>query len=269
MAGCCKSKSTCIMYTVNLLLLALGIALTTVSGLVKTNRQAFIEKADISESDIDAVMPAEYVNLALAGGCLLLIVSLVGVCGARMYEGACGKTLLCIYSLFMLVVIIVEIVAAIVVLVLVGTLDKFSSDVQDNANVQKVDQQIWRFVNDTRCACCDPAYTTGTCGPNAGKYAGKSACELIDDITTQGNCANNKAFTQPIVDWINGKLKAVGIFSIVVALIQVCTLCASCCLLCRGKDKKKDDFQPAGPGTYQNPQPVGSGAAAGQPVSYA
>lgn len=269
MAGCCRSKSTCIMYTVNLLLLLLGIALTVVAALVKTHRSDLIEKTDISASEIDAVMPADDVNVALAGGCLLMVVALVGVCGARMYEGACGKTLLCLYSLFMLVVIILEFVAFIAVIVLTGTLDDYSSDVANNKNVKQLDEQIQKFINATRCSCCQKDWALG-CGANAGKFNGNDACNLIKDITeVEANCASNDAFTKPMVDWINKRLRAVGIFSLVVALIQMCTLCASCCLLCRGKKKQQDNFQPAGPGAYQNPQPVGSGVAGGQPVSYA
>lgn len=276
MAGCCKSKSTCIMYTVNLLLLTLGIALTALAGVVRTHRSELIEKTNISASDIDAVMPADDVNMALAGGCMLMVVALVGVCGARMYEGACGKTLLCVYSLFMLVVIILEIVAFVMVVVLAGHLDDFSSGVQNNKQVAQADKAIHNFVNDTRCFCCPASYTnipgaTPTCNTaTAGQDASSSACELLKDVISAENCKNDKAFTAPVVNWINSKLRTVGIFSIVVAVIQLCTLCAACCLLCRGKDKKQDTFQPAGPGAYQNPQPIGSGAAqAGQPVMYA
>mmetsp|Transcript_63488 Transcript_63488/g.128851 ORF Transcript_63488/g.128851 Transcript_63488/m.128851 type:complete len:275 (+) Transcript_63488:241-1065(+) len=274
MAGCCRSKSTCIMYTVNIVLLALGIALTALAGIVKTHRSELIEKTNISASDIDAVMPADDVNMAIAGGCLLMVVALVGVCGARMYEGACGKTLLCIYALFMLVVIVLEIAAFAMVIVLTGHLDDFNSDVTSNKQVKQADKAILNFVNDTRCFCCPKSYTVTasevTCNPStAGQDADTSACGLLKDIVTEANCANNKAFTKPVVNWINARLRVVGIFSIVVALIQLCTLCASCCLLCRGKQKKQDAFQPAGPG-YQNPQPVGSGAAqSGKPVMYA
>lgn len=275
MAGCCRSKSTCIMYTVNIVLLALGIALTAVAGIVKTHRSELIEKTHISASDVDAVMPADDVNMAIAGGCLLMVVALVGVCGARMYEGACGKTLLCIYALFMLVVIVLEIVAFAFVIVLTGHLDDFNSDVASDA---RVDTTIMNFVNDTRCFCCPKSYTVSTvanstvatCNPlTAGQDANTTACGLLKDIITPPHCANSKEFTEPIVKWINARLRAIGIFSIVVAFIQLCTLCATCCLLCRGKKKKQDAFQPAGPG-YQNPQPVGSGAAqSGQPVMYA
>lgn len=277
MAGCCKSKSTCIMYTVNLLLLAMGVALTVVAGLVKTHRSELIAKTNISESDINSVMPADDVNVALAGGCLLMVVALVGVCGARMYEGKCGKTLLCLYSLFMMVVIILEIAAFAMVIVLTGTLDDFSSKVQDNAQVKKADQAIQNFVNDTRCFCCPPSYTNvagkiPTCNSTtAGHDKDTSACGLLKDIVNKDNCANNQAFTKPVVTWINARLRVVGFFSIIVAVIQLCTLCAACCLLCRSKDRRNDQsFQPAGPGAYQNPQPVGSGVAqAGQPVVYA
>lgn len=249
----------------------LGVALTVVAGLVKTHRQDLIDKAHISEEDINAVMPADDVNVAIAGGCLLMVVALVGCCGARKYEDGCGKALLCVYSLFMFVVIVLEVVAFAAVIVLTGTLDDFSSDVTKGVNTTKLNQKINNFVNDARCACCPKSYTGSSCtDPDAGNQAGSDACNLLSDIINEDNCESNKAFTKPVVDWINARLRAVGIFSLVVAIIQLCTLCASCCLLCRGKDKKKDQFQPAGPGNYQNPQPIGSGAAQpGQAVTYA
>lgn len=266
----CKSKSFCIMLTVNLLLLGLGIALTAVAGLVKTHRTALVNNAHISSADVDEVMPASDVNVALAGGCLLLFVGLVGIVGACKAEGAFGKVLLCVYSLFMLVVIVLEIAAFGLIVVITNRLDDFSSDVSsgNQEKLEKANAKIMGFVNDTRCACCEASWTTGTCGPKAGDQAGSDACKLLKDIVSEANCANNKAFTKPVVDWINARLKAVSIFSLVVAIIQLCTLCAACCLMCR-KKKSQDDYQPAGPGSYQNPQPIGSGAAKGQQVVYA
>lgn len=264
----CKSKSFCVMLTVNLLLLCLGIALTVVAGLVKTNRQTLVEHAHISEADVNEVMPASDVNVALAGGCLLMFVALVGVVGACKSEGAFGKILLCLYSLFMVVVIVLEIAAFALIVVITNRLDDFSNDVSAN-KLDQVNTKIMGFVNDTRCACCDPAWTMGTCGAKAGEESTSDACKLLKDIVSEANCASNQAFTKPVVNWINSKLRAVSIFSIVVAVIQLCTLCASCCLMCR-KKKERNDFQPAGPGSYQNPQPIGSGAAAqGQQVVYA
>lgn len=264
----CKSKSFCIMMTVNVLLFGLGIALTAVAAMVKTHRTDLVSNAHISENDVNEVMPADAVNVALAGGCLLLVVGLIGIIGACKHEGTCGKIMLCLYSLFMLIVIVLEIAAFALVVVITNRLDDFSSHVSKN-DLSKVNGKIMGFVNETRCACCTPAWTVGTCdATTAGDQAGSDACKLLKDIVTEANCASNQAFTKPVVNWINARLKAVSIFSIVVAVIQLCTLCAACCLMCRGK-KKKDDFQPAGPGSYQNPQPIGSGAPQGQQVVYA
>jgi len=245
----------------------LGIALTAVAGLVKTHRTSLVENAHISSADVNEVMPASDVNVALAGGCLLMIVGLVGIVGACKSEGTCGKILLCIYSLFMIVVIVMEIAAFGLVIVVSNRLDDFSGEV-GKKDLATVNQKITGFVNDTRCACCDPAWTMGTCGTNAGSEVGSEACKLLKDIISQTNCATTETFTKPVVSWINARLKAVSIFSIVVAVIQLCTLCAACCLMCRKKKKQEDYYVPAGPG-YQNPQPVGSGAAQGQQVVYA
>lgn len=265
----CKSKSMCIMLTVNILLLGMGIALTAVAAMVKTHRETLVSNAHISASDVDAVMPADDVNVAIAGGCFLMFVGLVGIVGACNHEGTCGKILLCVYSLFMVLVIVLEIAAFALIVVLSKRLDDFSSDVSQK-NLDEVNEKIMGFVNSTRCACCEKTWTVGTCNPmDAGDEIGSDACNLLKDIVSEANCASNQAFSKPVVDWINNRLKAVSIFSIVVAVIQLFTLCASCCLMCRSK-KEKDTFQPAGPGSYQNPQPIGSGAAAqGQQVIYA
>jgi len=257
-----RERNVCIPTHASLhMLQALGIALTVVAGLVKTHRTDMVENINLSEDDINEVMPASDVNVALAGGCLLMIVGLVGIVGACKHEGKLGKVLLCVYSLFLLVVIVLEIAAFALVMVVTKRLDDFSNDVGAN-KLEKINKKVMNFVNDTRCACCKANWTGMTCGPNAGSKADSDACSLLDDIVTQQNCPTNKAFTKPIVDYVNKRLRAVSVFALVVAIIQIITFCAACCLIC----KRKKDQQNA-----SNAQPAQNqgGAQKGQNVVYA
>lgn len=251
--GCCKSKSTCILYTVNTLLLLLGVGLAAIAGVVKTHRADLVNNIPgVTADDVAEVMPASAANVGLAGGVLLLVVSIVGLCGARHYDAACGKMLLIVYALFLLAVTALEIAAVGVAFALTGTLSKIN-----NEKVDQVDAKIMKFFNATYTACCP-----------GGTAVDSQGCKLLSKVVAD-NCGNLNDFKAGMVKFLQGRLRMVGIFAIVVVVIQLATLCSTCCLICRGKDKEeaKAASNPAyyAEGAYQ---PPAGGAATAQPVQY-
>lgn len=252
--GCCKSKSTFILYTVNVLLLLLGIALAAVAGVVKGHQADLANKIPgVTPDDVNAVMPPAAANVGLAGGVLLLVVSIVGLCGARHYDAACGKMLLIVYALFLFAVMALEFVVVGVAFGLTAKLSKYA----DNAKVDSADAQIEKFMNETFRACCP-----------GGSAANSQGCKLLSKVVAD-DCQNFGTFKQGLVKFVNARLRMVGIFAIVVAVIQLATLCSTCCLICRRGDKK-DEEAAQNPAYYADGayKPPAGGAAVAQPVQY-
>lgn len=237
MAGCCKSKSTFIMYTVNLALLLLGIVVAATAGVTLSHRGDLLAKFPAYAN----VVPAVNMQLGLAAGILLVVVGICGLCGAKNYESCGGKIFLILYILFLLIVLAIEIAAAAMMFALSTSLTNFSVAGKD-VDTSDFKNEVNKLSTQAYDLCCNA--TTHAVNAN------KQGCKLISDVLSTDTCASKDAFTKKLLDFIKGRVKVVGIVTIVVAVVQFFTLIASCCLLCRGKDEKKDQQRQNNGGYY-------------------
>ena len=128
------------------------------------------------------------------------------------------------------ILLILEIIAIAGVFVLAGKMSTFEE--KSPGTYDSFETKVKNFTNTAYARCC----------PNGAPDLTKSGCSLIEPILTTDSCANDQEFVKAFVKWVNGNLMLVGAFTVVLAIVQICTFYASCCLLCR---RYKQDQQPA------------------------
>jgi len=248
-ATCCKSKSTCIMYTANILLLLIGIAVAGVAGAMRAHRADLI-KAIPSYAN---AVPAGAVVASLSGGIALIVLAVVGLCGAKFYEKCCGKLLLTLYTLFVFVTLVLHIVVVALLFSMSSQFQQFKST-YNSPSLNEAQQQLQQLSNSTFNLCCSNGAVTNAQG-----------CQYLSVVVTATTCSGTfHNFEDKLMDYLSGQFKIVGIVGCVVALIEACVFVSSCCLLCRGKDKKETLKNQDGYYNQAEYQP-----APGAPVQYA
>eukprot|EP00441_Pelagodinium_beii_P020160 CAMPEP_0197666850 /NCGR_PEP_ID=MMETSP1338-20131121/64175_1 /TAXON_ID=43686 ORGANISM="Pelagodinium beii, Strain RCC1491" /NCGR_SAMPLE_ID=MMETSP1338 /ASSEMBLY_ACC=CAM_ASM_000754 /LENGTH=266 /DNA_ID=CAMNT_0043245963 /DNA_START=66 /DNA_END=866 /DNA_ORIENTATION=+ len=266
MASCCKSKSTCIMFTVNLLLMLVGLLITIVAGITHAHQSHLLENFPEAAN----IVPIAGTNVALGGGVILLVVSIIGLCGAANYEGCCGKLFLILYIFILLAVLIVEVVAVGILFALANRLGDFRSS-STNKYVNQFNGQVANFTEQVYDKCCMDS--TADAQSDEG-------CKLIFELVSKSSCSSKDTFQNDLVAVFTHRMRVVGGVSIAVAIIQLFTFCASCCLLCRcadsnDKQRQHQDLEAQRNAQYYQPpaQPVAGvaqpGVASGAQISYA
>ena len=108
------------------------------------------------------MLPAGALNTTVTVGVFLIILSLIGCFGVRFNYKLGGRYALGFYAFFMVLVMLMELIAALSIFTWVGLLDDYGPAQQYKAN------GIWMMINSTYAGCCC-ALATNTM-PDGSKF---------------------------------------------------------------------------------------------------
>lgn len=247
------SKSQFILYVVNFVFFVLGLALTSVAGIVLTHHKELLNNVTVegqSASDYGQRVINAGTIVSLCTGIGLMCMGLLGCWAARNFDRGMAKCVLLLYSLLAFITFVLALSGGVVEMVLSHELTTYSN--VDSSSVKAADRELYdqlvKLSNQTYVKCCE-----------GGKPAAAltKGCQLIEKgvLDVAGTCDSPDAFRATFFTYLAHKLKPLGIFSIVLTVVAFFTLCASCCLVWRSR--KPEERAPladaeAGRGQYYN-----------------
>lgn len=265
--GCGNTCVKYILFVINFLFFVLGAAAFGLGiwAYVDKNKMAVLTKIGADNSDFNVTGLLESAAIVLmVGGAAILLIGFLGCCGA-FKESQC---LLCLYAIFLVVILIVEIAAVIIAAVFKGQVeDKVKTFIKENINSTyqgRIDTNeefsLGLDYAQVYFHCCGvDSYTEfqGAKQWNKTSSSGQpmtvppSCCKLknedafysnpADAVLDDPNCPvspsdGNSYYKQPcwdaIYDYLNSRIAVViGIACGIVALEVLCLIFA-CCIIC-------------------------------------
>lgn len=199
--------STAIVYALNGIFVVLGALVVGLASWgikhVDTLSDAF-DKAEVS------------VHIAVTVGVVLMVVGFLGCVGNKLREHKFGRFILCLYATLMLLLIVLELVAAVFILAATGNLN----------NPKSLKNQVDKWLAQEEVECCGSATPTDKC-----------ITKTVDINGSEDWCA--EGFQSELRSWMNSHLKPVGIVLFVLAMIQIILVFASCGACCHGRRTAK------------------------------
>ncbi|GBG26446.1 Tetraspanin-5 [Hondaea fermentalgiana] len=239
--GCCSEASRKYLLAINTFLCVLGLAILGLGV------YAVVEYKDVLDN-INSVAPYGGVIV----GALIFIVGILGCFGVRNQN----KPALVVFWVVMTFATIVVLALGSALILYLGLLDDIDNN---NATIDEAAQKVNDFEMAVYDQCCVPDYTTDEaplCADVNRTYAcvydetsfedihvGDSFCNAleqttIDDVTvvsSAGGCSSPVVFHELFSTFLNDNLLPVGITLIVLAVILLIALIATCVIICTNR----------------------------------
>lgn len=264
------SKSQIILYAVNFIFFVLGLALTSVAGILLSHHRELLDNVTVdgkNAGDYGQKVINAGTIVSLCTGIGLMVMGLLGCWAARNFDRGLAKCVLLMYSLLAFVTFVLALSGGIVEMVLTHELTTYSD--AGSSDVKAADRELYdqlvKFSNQTYTRCCEGGKPMATL---------TKGCQLIQKgvLDQSGSCATPAAFRDTFFTYLANKLHPLAIFSVVLSVVSFFTLCASCCLVWRSREPAKRPLADAeaGRGQYYNAGSYAPPAAqTGSQVRYA
>jgi hypothetical protein len=178
------------------------------------------------------VLPSGALNTTVTVGVFLLILSLIGCFGVRFNYKVGGRYALGFYAFFMVIVMLMELIAALSIFTWVGLLDDYGPAQQYKAN------GIWLFINSTYAGCCCPTSTLDQGGqPIMARCVFNSTCWLAPSAPYP--CDSKSNFAEYLTTWISDNIEPVAGVTLFLFFLQFFTSVSACCQQCQGRKQEE------------------------------
>jgi hypothetical protein len=221
------------------------------------------------------VLPVPALNATVTVGVFLLMLSLIGCFGVRFNYKVGGRYALGFYAFFMVIVMLMELIAALSIFTWVGLLDDYSAAQQYKAH------GLWLFINSTYSGCCCAIGTTvmqdGSKVVSMGRCVFNNTCILPSSQPYP--CDSKDNFAEYFTEYLTGNIEPVAGVTLFLFFLQFFTSVSACCNQCQGRKQEEknkiggalsyDGLYSEGDEAYSGygyESYVKSGAAAGAPA---
>lgn len=186
-------------------------------------------------------------HVAMTVGVFLMVLALVGCAGARLREHSFGRFLLYIYLLLLVLLFILQIVAATYLLAAAGTFKQ----------PKQIVNEVAKFTQEQYGYCCTSSPASANCVVNR-----------INEDLTWCNEGTEEAFVDHVNSWIKTNLRPIGQVLMVMASVTFIVFIALCCAISRGRSAQKAKEAAASQqGYYRAADPEQGYAAPNRPTS--
>jgi hypothetical protein len=237
--SCLVRFSKFLLIFINVLFFLIGIGLITCGALALTNLNTLFAVQD------QQILNTAAIWAIIIFGVVVLFTAIAGCCGAMQGGEKCGKCFLTIYSIIIFLVMLAEIGVGITVLLLAGKLGALGDELDKNKDVNnvkdEVEKQIITYASKLYTTCCAPSNSTDfACDTFKTAYATDNPsksdlCASYDPSKQPEDQPGFVDFVQAIVAWLKGYVNPAGIACIVLAVIELLMLIASCHVMCHAK----------------------------------
>jgi len=215
-----------IMVLINFVLLIVGLAFAIGGGVALSAGGKYTN-----------LIPKAGLDMAVAVGVMLIIFSLVGIVSAWKH----WRMILFVYAVAVFILIIIEIAAGVVIGTFLGHLKTLSAtkNAQAQAALAAADKAILYGVNKTFAECCVNYVNTTVC---------KTIISSLNKAAPAPACNNPQAFLVAVEAWARGHFKPLGTALIVLGVIELSALVASCHLATHKERNTEEGYSVAGTG---------------------
>jgi len=248
--GCCKQNSKRYLTLLNALIILVGL------GVLGLGIYGIIEQREV----LDNISKyAAYTPIAL--GVLVVLVAGFGLYGARQQN----KVMLISYFFFAFAFMVLLISIGVIVLIYVGLLDDFDrADPQLDqalAEINDFEMAVYRdccigqdLTNESIPVCDDSLnITIPGCVADPEDFSNleiaDSFCRALEEIKIDGvavvgtaSCTSPEAFSDLFRTYLEGNLTPIGITLIVLSVLMVLCVIATCVLICSNREDYDKEY---------------------------